>query len=234
MNSMKIELCAASEIAIEIASNYGFDRIELCQQLEIGGITPSVGLQLFAKSRIETHVLIRPRGGNFVFSSAEKEVMLMDIAAVKNNGLSGVVIGALTDENTLDEDWLREACKVAGNLELTFHRAFDEVNDWQSALESLISLGFHRILTSGQASNALLGKALLTQFLAFANKRIEIMAGGGIQVSNIAEIQSEVCPNAIHFSATEWKQIGDGSRYEINALCVSESKVQTLLKAIQR
>lgn len=234
MNSMKIELCAASETAIELASNYGFDRIELCQQLEVGGITPSIGLQLFAKSRIETHVLIRPRGGDFVFSSAEKEVMLMDIAAVKDHGLSGVVIGALTTENALDLYWLREACKLARNLELTFHRAFDEVHDWQSAIESLISLGFHRILTSGQASNALLGKERLTQFLALADQRIEIMVGGGIQVSNIAEIHSEVRPNAIHFSATEWKQIGAGSRYEINALCVSENKVKALLKAIQR
>lgn len=234
MNRIKIELCAASETAIEIASNYGFDRIELCQQLEVGGITPSVGLQLFAKSRIETHVLIRPRGGDFVFTSAEKEVMLMDIEAVKNNGLSGVVTGALTAENTLDLDWLREACKVAGNLELTFHRAFDEVNDWQSALESLISLGFHRILTSGQALDAYLGKDQLKSFLALANKRIEIMAGGGINASNIAEIHSIINLDALHFSASEWKQIGAGSRYEINALCVSECKVKELMKAIQR
>lgn len=231
---MKIELCAASELAIVLASAYGCDRIELCQQLEVGGITPSHGLQQFAKSRVETHVLIRPRGGDFVFSSAEKEVMLMDIAAVKRNDLAGVVIGALTQANTLDIDWLKEASKIAGKLELTCHRAFDDAVDWQDALESLISLGFRRVLTSGQAPNALLGKELLRSFVDQSKNRIEIMAGGGVNVANIANIYAEVKPNAIHFSATEWRQIGVGSRYETAALCVDETKLKQLLNAVNR
>lgn len=231
---MKIELCAASEWAISLASIHRCDRIELCQQLEVGGITPSHGLQMFAKSRIESHVLIRPRGGDFVFSCEEKEVMLMDIAAVRNNELAGVVIGALTPMNTLDLDWIKEAVKEAGKLELTCHRAFDDVVDWQETLESLISLGFHRVLTSGQATDVLLGKEKLCSFLKSANNRIEIMAGGGINVANIQEIHDDVKPNAIHFSATEWSQLGVGSRYETAALCVNESKLKQLLQAINR
>lgn len=230
---MKTELCAGTEEAVKIASQLKIDRVELCQQLEIGGITPSAGLQIFSQKLIETHVLIRPRGGNFVYSQDEKEVMLQDISASASMGVPGVVIGALDAENNLDLDWLKEATKISRNLTLTFHRAFDEVSDWQSSLETLISLGFRRILTSGQANNVLEGKETLQAMKLFANRRIEIMAGGGVTVENASIIKETVQPDAIHFSGTVLRKASENSRYALDLLVPDRQKIENILKEIR-
>lgn len=215
---MKLELCAGNELAVRIAHQFSFARIELCQQLEIGGITPSLGLQEFSKNIIETHVLIRPRGGNFVYNSDEKEVILKDIQFSNSIGIHGIVIGSLNLHNELDETFLKEIVKLCGSTPITFHKAFDEVKDWKVSMEKLIELGFKRILTSGQADNASEGIEQLIEMKKMASNRIEIMVGGGVNSKNIVEIKSKVNPEAIHFSGTSLKKLGENPRYSIEAL----------------
>ncbi len=230
---MDIELCAGTESAVRIARQFQLDRVELCQQLEIGGTTPSAGLQQFSQRLIETHVLIRPRGGDFVYSSDEKEVMLKDIYASASLGMTGVVVGALLKNNELDADWLKEAQKASQQLELTCHRAFDEVQDWQSSMETLISLGFKRILTSGQADHVLAGKEVLKSMKAFANGRIEIMAGGGVKADNVQIIRDFVKPDAIHFSGTSMQQADGNSRYAVDLLLPNIETIAAIVGQIR-
>ncbi len=230
---MKLELCAGNEQAVRIAQQFSFSRIELCQQLEIGGITPSIGLQEFSKNIIETHVLIRPRGGNFEYSSDEKEVMLKDIQFSRSIGMHGIVVGALTSENKLDELFLKEAVKSAGAIPVTFHKAFDEVKNWKESLEKLIELGFRRVLTSGQALNASEGINQLISMKTFAKNRIEIMVGGGVNAENIFKIKNNVAPNAIHFSGTSLKKLGNNARYSVETLQPDLIKILDILKAFE-
>jgi copper homeostasis protein len=230
---MKLELCAGNELAIRIAHQLSFARIELCQQLEIGGITPSFGLQEFSKNIIETHVLIRPRGGNFDYNADEKEVILKDIHCSKSIGIHGIVIGALNQYNELDETFLKEIIQLSGSLSITFHKAFDEVKDWRSGMEKLIELGFKRILTSGQALNASAGIEQLIEMKNVAANRIEIMVGGGVNAKNILEIKTKVNPDAIHFSGTSMKKLGENPRYAIETLQPDLVKITEMLFALK-
>lgn len=231
---MKTELCAGTAEAVRIARSLAFDRVELCQELETGGITPSAGLQSFALKFVETHILIRPRGGDFVYSQDEKEVMLSDIDASRRLGMHGIVTGALTAANTLDTDWLNEARRQSKDTVLTFHRAFDEATDWQEAMEQLIEAGFTRILTSGQAKDVHTGMAVLQQMKAFAKGRIEIMAGGGVSVENVREVLRTAAPDAIHFSGTVRRITGEGSNYATEILVPDPQKIQDILREIRR
>jgi copper homeostasis protein len=228
---MKLELCAGNELAVRIAHQFSFSRVELCQQLEIGGITPSLGLQEFSKKIIETHVLIRPRGGNFEYNSDEKEVMLKDIQFSKSIGIHGLVVGALNHHNELDETFLKEMVKLSGSTTITFHKAFDEVKDWKESMEKLIELGFKRILTSGQAINASEGIEQLIDMKRCASNRIEIMVGGGINAKNIVEIRTKVNPDAIHFSGTSMKRLGENPRYSIETLQPDSVKIGKMIHA---
>lgn len=230
---MKLELCAGNELAVRIAHQLSFTRIELCQQLEIGGITPSFGLQEFSKKIIETHVLIRPRGGNFDFNTDEKEVMLSDIHSSRSLGVHGIVVGALNNQNELDESFLKDTIKSASAIPVTFHKAFDEVKDWKSSMEKLIEMGFSRILTSGQAINATEGIEKLIEMKKFASDRIEIMVGGGVNANNILEIKTKVNPNAIHFSGTSWRKLGENARYSIDTLQPDLVKIIEIIKALE-
>lgn len=230
---MKLELCAGNELAVRIAYQLSFARIELCQQLEIGGITPSLGLQEFSKNMIETHVLIRPRGGNFDYNSDEKEVMLKDIQFSKSIGIHGVVVGALNHHNELDETFLKEIVKLSGSTPITFHKAFDEVKDWKLSMHKLIELGFKRILTSGQSINASEGIEQLIEMKKMASNRIEIMVGGGVNSLNILEIKTQVNPDAIHFSGTSLKKIGENPRYSIETLQPDLVKIREMMDAFQ-
>jgi copper homeostasis protein len=227
---MKIELCAGNEAACRIAMELKLDRIELCQQLEIGGVTPGIGLIDFAVNQlqVETHVLIRPRAGGFVFNADEKTVMETDIAAAVKTGVTGLVVGALTNSGELNLNWLKRVQEAFPQHIWTFHRAFDEVKDWKGAMDQLIGLGFTRILTSGQANNVLEGIPVLRAMQAYAAGRIEIMAGGGVTVANAAQIRSELHPQAIHFSGTNLQTIDQGSRYAATVLTPDREKIRQL------
>ncbi|SRR5574343_105542 len=229
---MKFELCAASIDAIKIAKELNFDRIELCQTLEQGGITPSYGMIEYAIAYgIETHVLIRPRPGGFFYSEEEVEVMLREILNCKEMGAKGIVIGALTEAGEVDETFLQEAMQKAKGMEVTFHRAFDDCIEWEKAMDVLIKHGVNRILSSGLARNVELGLPILKQMVAHSAGRIEIMTGGGISAANAGKIVQELKPNAIHFSGTVKVQQDEDSLFAEPVLMVDKPRVQRILTA---
>jgi copper homeostasis protein len=200
---MKIELCAASQEAIQIASELKLDRIELCQNLDQGGLTPSAGMIAYAKDLgLETHVLIRPRAGGFHYSDEEMKVILNDVQFCKDFGVDGIVVGFLQPNFEIDLESIERINSVRGNLKLTFHRAFDDSIEWRRSLDKLIACGVDRLLTSGFASNVDIGLQNLIEMTSYSNGRIEIMPGGGVNVGNMLKIKRDLDPESIHFSGT--------------------------------
>jgi copper homeostasis protein len=234
---MKIELCSAHAESLVLAEKYKFDRIELCQSLEVGGLTPSIGFQHKALefSSFETHVLIRNRAGGFVYSELEKEIMLKDMESSIKLGVKGLVVGALIYQGQsfqLDLDFLQKIKTNFPTSELTFHRAFDEVLDKDSALKTLIDLGFKRVLTSGGISSIEQNcKELIHLRNTFGNQ-IELMLGGGINAENVAFLSDEIKPAALHFSGTELKKGSNQSNFEGEFLIPSEEKIKSIIRAI--
>jgi copper homeostasis protein len=227
---MKIELCAASVESIDLAVKYKLDRIELCQSLESGGVTPSLGLiEKAISSGMETHVLIRPRIGNFYYNDNEKETMLKDISFCRSIGVKGVVVGALDKDRNVDESFLFQVLDKVGEMDITFHRAIDECVSWKKAIDSLITLNFKRILTSGQAIDVSKGLKNIEQMVNYSQGQIEIMAGGGVNESNIQDLIQIAKVNAIHFSGTELITDDKSSLFGGDRLVVSENKLKQLM-----
>ena len=198
-----LEICAGSVESVLAARNGGASRVELCAALEIGGITPSVGLIAQARKieGIELNVIIRPRGGDFLYDEYEVACMEHDISTCKALGADGVVIGALTADGDIDATACQRLIAAADGMSITFHRAFDMCRNPQKALEDIIALGCHRVLTSGQAATAAEGIALLKDLVNQADRRIIIMPGCGINSSNAAHIIQETGTTEIHASA---------------------------------
>ena len=203
-------MCIGSVCSAKAARDGGAARVELCSALEIGGITPSPGLmqQVRQVEGIKMHVLIRPRGGDFLYDEDEIRCMEQDIVAARECGADGVVIGALTADGDIDTTACRRLIEKAQGMSITFHRAFDMCNNPMKALEDIIALGCHRILTSGQAATAEKGISLLTQLTAAANERIIIMPGCGVNAGNAKNILEATQCNEIHASAR--KSVGSG------------------------
>lgn len=213
---MIFEICTDSFEGARMAQKFGAKRIELCSALSVGGLTPSPSLTALCESikQIETHVMIRSREGNFVYSAAEIEIMKKDIQLQAEAGAHGVVFGCLTADNTINIQQniiLVEEARKYG-LECTFHRAFDFVSSPIEALESLINIGFNRILTSGEKPTAFEGIELIKQLVKKANGEIEIMAGSGVSSTNAVELASTGV-NALHFTShhSESYQLNMGS-----------------------
>ncbi|KAA9354041.1 copper homeostasis protein CutC [Larkinella humicola] len=187
---MNIEICAFSLESCLIAQANGATRIELCGGAGEGGTTPSYGLIELARQQvtIALYVMIRPRGGDFLYNDTELAVMRRDIEAAKQAGADGVVLGLLKADGTVDEEKTAELIQVAHPLAVTFHRAFDLTRDPEEALEAVIRTGAKRILTSGQQASAEAGIPLLRQLVQQADDRIEIMAGAGVTATNAAQL----------------------------------------------
>ncbi|BCP54499.1 copper homeostasis protein CutC [Kaistia sp. 32K] len=199
--TLPLEICVDTADGLEAAIRGGADRIELCSALSIGGLTPSPGLmRLAAKAGVPTYAMIRPREGDFVFSPGELDQMRRDIDAVRSAGLAGVVLGASQPRGKLDAEALFRLRSHAGDLGATLHRAFDLVADTGDALETAISLGFERILTSGGARSALDGLDALKSLVERAGDRISIMPGSGVRPANAADILRETGAREIHAS----------------------------------
>lgn len=228
---MKLELCVGSIEAIPFANQYHFDRIELCQALEVGGLTPSPALYEFARTNTkkEIHVLIRPRIGNFLYSSSEKELILNEIQFFCDKNCSGIVIGALNEKAQLDLPFLRQIRQQFPSLALTFHRAFDDVTNKKEALQQLIDLGFKRILTAGSKANIEENIAELKELVQDANKQIDIMIGGGIKVQNCKKLVTEINPHAIHFSGTVFLNPLGNNRFDEILLVANQKKIEEIL-----
>ena len=178
-----IECCCTSVGEVTEAVAGGASRIELCENLEVGGITPSSRLirQVLDVCPLPVNVLVRPRGGDFVFSEEEEEQMKQDIRNCKELGVNGVVIGALLGDGSIDTAMMRRLIQAARPLSVTFHRAFDCCKDPFRALEDVIALGCDRLLTSGLASSAYEGRELIARLVSLAGDRIVIMPGAGIR-----------------------------------------------------
>ena len=198
-----IEACCPDIESVRRAVQAGAKRIELCEELEIGGVTPSASLirsTLDAAGKVPVNVLIRPRGGNFVYSPEEVEQMLQSIRDCKTAGVNGVVIGALRYDGSVDTDTLSRLVSEAGSLDITFHRAFDESSDLTKALEDIVGLGIRRILSSGGCPTAYEGRFVLRELILQAAGRISIMPGCGVRASNIEEIASVTGAKEFHGS----------------------------------
>lgn len=208
MNRPIVEVCSNSLRSSLEAQHGGAYRVELCASIPEGGTTPSYGEILCNRKAlaIKLNVIIRPRGGDFLYSSEELRVMEEDIRMCAQLGVDGVVFGALTAHGEVDMEVNRRLIEVSGSMTKTFHRAFDMCADWEKALEDLISLGFDTVLTSGGAATAELGVERLAQLVKQADGRIAVMAGCGVTCDNIAMIQRVSKAPAYHFSAR--------SRYE--------------------
>jgi len=189
---MIIEVCAESyEYAIK-AEKAGADRIELCKDLYLDGLTPDYES---AKRTIDTldipvFILIRPREGNFIYSNEEFELMKQDILKFKEMGCKGIVSGVLNGDNSIDIKRTKELVELSRPIEFTFHRAFDIVSNPLKEIENLIELGIDRVLTSGQKNKAIEGLELLKEFKNISKNRIKIMPGSGINKSNIVNFKS--------------------------------------------
>lgn len=198
-----IEACCPDIESVRRAVQAGAKRIELCEELEIGGVTPSASFirsALDAAGKVPVNVLIRPRGGNFVYSPEEEEQMLQSIRDCKTAGVNGVVIGALRYDGSVDTDTLSRLVSEAGSLDITFHRAFDESSDLTKALEDIVGLGIRRILSSGGCPTAYEGRFVLRELILQAAGRISIMPGCGVRASNIEEIASVTGAKEFHGS----------------------------------
>lgn len=198
-----LEISAGSLNSALAAQEGGADRVELCDNLAEGGTTPSYGALAVARDRlrIPLYVLIRPRGGDFLYDEAERAAMIADIEACVRLGCDGVVIGALDADGEVDAAVCREQIAVAGPLGVTFHRAFDAARDHGRALEAAIALGCERILTSGGAADAWSGAARIAELNAQAAGRIALMAGAGVTPGNIAELARRTGVRELHASA---------------------------------
>lgn len=220
-----LEVCAASLESVMAAKAGGAQRIELCSALSEDGLTPSYGMieaaRRFGPDRL--HVLIRPRGGDFVYSEAEVECMVSDIRICRELGADGVVIGALTEEGDIDIEVCRRLVEAAKGMQITFHRAFDQCREPLKALKQIMTLGCHRLLTSGQAPTAMQGIPLINTLASLVNTGFVIMPGAGVNENNAAEILSKTGATEIHGSLRSMTPKGMETNPE---------KVRTLIQRI--
>ncbi|WGF93542.1 copper homeostasis protein CutC [Aequorivita marisscotiae] len=238
MSYTQIEICANSFQSAQNAQLAGANRMELCTELSVGGLTPSHGLieKVVSELTIPTHVLIRPRSGNFTYSEEEFDVMLHDIAFCKKLGCAGIVSGFLTSENKIYFEKTKQLIAASEEMDFTFHRAFDWVENPIEEFQKLIDLRVNRLLSSGQKPRAIEGILLLKKLQNLSKGKLEIMPGGGINLENALKFK-EAGFKSIHFSATTKKQtlqqkpkVSMHSKTFFEEGIVSTSNIETIQK----
>ena len=199
----KIEIACFNLESSLIAEKAGANRVELCANISVGGTTPTIEIiqQTRKNLTIDLYVMIRPRGGNFVYSEAELEQMKSDIENIKKLDVNGFVFGILKEDKTINIEQNKALVELAKPFPCSFHRAFDAVSNYEQALEDVISCGFSTLLTSGTFSNVMEGKEVLKKLVEQAKNRIEIMPGSGLRSTNISELNLIVNANWYHSSA---------------------------------
>lgn len=202
-SSLAVEIAVQDAAGARVALDAGAARLELCQALEVGGLTPSLGLLESVFAAVDpalVNVLVRPRGGGFVYADDEIEVVSADIRACVERGAGGVVVGTLTTAGLLDREVLRRWQDAAGAATVVFHRAIDASADPLAVFEALVDCGVGRVLTSGGAARSIDGVPTLSAFVERAGTSIEVMAGGGVRVEDIGGLRGAGV-GSVHLSA---------------------------------
>lgn len=244
---MKVELCAYSVDACRVAQRLGVDRVELCASPSDGGVTPSMATieRVADIEGLDLSVMIRPRGGDFLYSDDEFCTMLRDVEYARRAGATGVVFGILTADGRVDVERTRQLVEASEGMETTFHRAVDMTEDYAKAVEDVIAAGCCRILTSGGYDKAIDGIDNIRRAVDIAAGRVEIMAGSGVLSSNAAELAATGV-DALHFSAK--RMVAGGMLYrnprismggvssvdEFALRMVDEEEVIAILKLLKR
>lgn len=236
----KLEVIAFTIESCLVIERAGAYRIELCDNPGEGGTTPSYGFLKLAREKvnIDLYPMIRPRGGDFLYSDEEFELMKKDVLLCKEIGCDGVVIGLLNADGTVDQKRSAELVELAYPLGVTFHRAFDRVRDGFEALETLIEIGCERILTSGLTPNVTEGEAMLAQLVIAADERIIIMPGSGVRSNNIAELAKQTGAVEFHTSArtvidSQMNYLNAAMKEELKTVIADEQEIRNSLKALQ-
>ncbi|MCX7638656.1 MAG: copper homeostasis protein CutC [Cyclobacteriaceae bacterium] len=228
------------------AARAGAHRIELCDNPAEGGTTPSYGIikQVLRLVSIDVLVMVRPRGGNFIYSDDEFAAMQHDVEACKSAGVHGIVFGILNEEGRLDVNRCSRLIDRARPMQVTLHRAFDVTRDADEALEDAIRAGFDRILTSGQRATAIEGAERIASLVRYAGNRIVIMAGSGITPENVVPLVRQTGVREIHCSAREWRDHSSRSNEQVSfnvplpgksgSYKVNEVKLKQILNAVDR
>ena len=201
--NLALEICVDSVASCVAAQAGGATRVELCANLFEGGTTPSAGTIREARKHLEIglHVILRPRGGDFCYSSTEFDSLVYDLQVAKDLGADGLVIGLLLPNGHVDKPRTEQLVKLAHPLQVTFHRAFDMTPDPEKALTDLLDLQVNYLLTSGQERSACEGIPLLARLVQQAGSRLRVMAGGGITERNLERIVRETGVRDVHLSA---------------------------------
>jgi len=207
---LTIEVCVENTDGLVAAQRAGADRVELCASLLEGGLTPSWGMVEEAKrlARIPFNVIVRPRGGDFLYTGIEFAAMLADVAALRRLDVNGVVVGCLTPAGEIDETRMRALVEAARPLSVTCHRAFDMTRDFGDAVEALVRCGIDHVLTSGQRDTALEGLETLRATVERARGRLGVMACGGLDAGNIAHVRDATGAPELHFAALRTEPSG--------------------------
>ena len=223
----ELEVIAFDILSCQLAAENGADRIELCANPHEGGTTPSLGMMKAARksTHIQVFPIIRPRGGDFLYTKAEFEIMKDDIISAQDIGCEGVVIGILNKNGDVDVERCEKLVELAGQMEVTFHRAFDRVKDPLLSLEQIIAIGCKRILSSGLSPTAIEGSSMLKMLVSQADGRIKIMPGSGVRSNNIVQLAKDTGAFCFHSSA---RKILDSQMHYLNTN-MKETLVQVSL-----
>jgi copper homeostasis protein len=202
VGAVLLELIASSVDECSIAIQNGANRIELLQSLSVGGVTPSLGLVIEAMASVSVPIvaMVRPRGGDFVYTDSEFRTMIRDVKLFAREGVGGIVTGALLSDGNLDRERMRALRDAADGRPIICHRCFDQTPSASLALEQLIELGFARVLTAGHSPTALAGATNIQALVQQARQKIEILPGGGVRPSNAEEILRRTGATQLHAS----------------------------------
>ena len=236
----KLEVIGFTIESCLIAQAAGAVRIELCDNPSEGGTTPSYGFIKAAREKltIELYPIIRPRGGDFLYSDTEFEIMKADVQICKNIGCNGVVIGILLADGTVDKERCKQLVDIAYPMGVTFHRAFDRTADPFKALEDIISIGCERILTSGQKPSVNEGMRLLIDLVQQANERIIIMPGSGVRADNIVTLANETNALEFHTSAriytnSKMEFINENMNEQLASVATDGNEIKKIIELLE-
>ena len=234
-----LEIIGFNIESCQVAQAAGANRIELCDNAAEGGTTPSYGFIKAARQilSVELYVMIRPRGGDFLYNEAEFQIMKTDVAICKALGCDGIVTGLLSADGSVDTARCRQLAELAYPMGVTFHRAFDRVSHPFKALEDIIATGCERILTSGQKPTAIEGADMIKRLIEQADERIIIMPGSGVRADNIAAIASQTNAVEFHTSARKFEKskmdfINDAMDEDLNSITVDELEVRRMAELL--